>query len=246
MVNLFIWLWFVISWAITETLLNPCGGKHRMPTSAQGGYGDLANPPRRVFSPCSLFKVAPPHDSAWTHNSCSAPAEGRAASAFCPTICKCFPCPPDLTELHLSTRTAPQARCAAPRRGRGERCFKKKKKWKKWRLRKNGTVHGAKDGKQFSVGRTGEKSRREEIESPLPLIWAVFITSAGRHSHIAFHSLPHPWLQVNGKGNFLSARVHTAPFLTDKLYFGSTQKWGHSSPSQLASARFCGKSHWSH
>lgn len=70
------------------------------------------------------------------------------------------------------------------------------------------------------------KAKALEIERLLPLICTVFITSEGRHSHIAFHSLPHPWLQVKGKGNFPSAHVQAAPFLMDKLYFETRRSEG--------------------
>lgn len=76
----------------------------------------------------------------------------------------------------------------------------------------------AKDRKQFYVARM-RKAKALEIERPLPLIYTVFITSEGRRSYIAFNSLPHPWLQVKGKGNFPSAHERAAPFLMDKLYF---------------------------
>lgn len=76
---------------------------------------------------------------------------------------------------------------------------------------------GAKDRKQFGTARMG-KARALKIKRPLCLICSVFITSEGRRSHIAFHSLPHPWLQVKEKGNFPSAHVQAAPFLMDKLY----------------------------
>lgn len=89
------------------------------------------------------------------------------------------------------------------------------------KMRAAGMGCRAKDRKQFRAVRVG-KAKALQIERPLPLIWTVFITSVGRHSHIAFHSLSHPWLQVNGKGNFLSAHVQAAPFLMDKLYFWNT------------------------
>lgn len=86
------------------------------------------------------------------------------------------------------------------------------------KMREEGMVCRAKDRKQFRAVRMG-KAKALEIERPLPLICTVFITSEGRRSHIGFHSLPHPWLQVKGKGNFPSAHVQAAPFLMDKLYF---------------------------
>lgn len=95
---------------------------------------------------------------------------------------------------------------------------KKKEREIKKKMREAGMGCGAKDRKQFKVARMG-KAKALEIERPLLLIYTVFITAEGRHFHIAFHSLPHPWLQVKGKGNFPSAHVQAAPFLMDKLYF---------------------------
>lgn len=64
-------------------------------------------------------------------------------------------------------------------------------------LRKNESSRNelwSKDRKQFRVVRTG-KAAELQIERPPPLIWTLFITSVGRHSHIAFHLLPHLGLQ---------------------------------------------------
>lgn len=100
----------------------------------------------------------------------------------------------------------------------------KKKKWKKSRERfrkkrqRQGMGCGAKHRKQFGAVRI-EKAKVLKIKRPLPLICTIFITSEGRHSHIAFHSLPHPWLQVREKGNFPPACVQASPFLMDKLDF---------------------------
>jgi len=88
----------------------------------------------------------------------------------------------------------------------------------KKKMRKAGRGCGAKDREQFKVVKM-EKAKALEIERPLPLIYTVFITAERRRSHIAFHSLPHPWLQVKGRGNFPSAHVQGAPFLMDKLYY---------------------------
>lgn len=56
--------------------------------------------------------------------------EGHAVSAFCRTICKCCPCPLDLPELNLSTRTAPETCCSAVW---GESRWRRYKKWKEKR-----------------------------------------------------------------------------------------------------------------
>lgn len=176
---------------------------------------------------CSRLKVMVPCDSAWPCNSCCTLCSHQrlCCLSFLSHNLQMLPLPPWPPRAQpVNRHTPPEPYCRAARgkdwKWRGYKNGRKGKRKIRGEMREAGEGLWSKRQKTiWSCKNGGETGKALQIERPPLLICTVFITSEGRHPHIAFHSLPHPWLQVKRKGNFPSAHVQAAPFLMDKLYF---------------------------
>lgn len=150
---------------------DPFWAKHHMPMSADiRGAPRPASPPATklngfglmfFLTPCSRLKVTALGDSARPFAipaARCAPIEGRAASAFCPTICKCCPCPPDPSELNLSSPEQPQKTLLHGRREEGGGRGRREDVARMWKMERRGERKIK--GKMRAAG-TGCRAKRQ-------------------------------------------------------------------------------------